>query len=877
MNSLNGSKWRTLLALISALVLCATLVRAQKLAIRSYQVSDGLAHGGVTKIHQDAKGYLWIATNEGLSRFDGYRFTNYGSREGLGNTLINDVVSDRQGRLWVATNGAGVARLLDDPAERQAASASRSAEASPAPGKKFTSYLIADGNANYVNKFLFDAENCLWCVTDAGLYRARSIEVGDRAFEQVAPGAIPYSTNAAFADSRGRLWFGVNEQVIQVVDAKTTSYILAAREVSSLSGSAVFPYHVHSVFEDERGRVLAADGKGVYEFIEPTPAEPRGAWRKLSLALPPAQVILVVRPAKDGGLWLGTTTGLIHFQGGRQRLYTTANGLSANIVNTVSEDREGNLWIGTSGGLCKLAGEQVLSYTTAQGLPFPDVHRLAEDREGRIYASVGCNPRVLVEVGDGQVSPLPLSPLEVTACAKAHVLQDARGNWWFRTARGLAFSFGPKLDPSSSHLLNAADGLFDAQPSEIYEDAEGKVWLINIDSGNLYVTEPQRDRLPRIHLVARDVKAEIMARDSSGTLWLGDRITIRRWMNNRWVELRATDGLPAIEPRAFFQDSRGRMWIGLRYNGVSMTADPNAEQPRFVNYSTANGLASDTVWAITEDDDGRIYLGTGRGLDQLDVATGKVRHFTVDDGVAGSVIHHLLKDRRGQIWIASDGGISKLNPRAARPPEQPPPVFISRVQVAGEDLPVPETGAHQIAPLELQPARNNIAIQFVGLSYQAERTLKYQYKLEGVDLDWSAAGEQREVNYARLAPGRYRFVVRAIIGDDVTSAQPAVIEFHILRPIYLRWWFIALAALGISSLAYALYRYRVARVLEVANMRTRIATDLHDDIGANLTKIAILSEVAKQQLGNGDAQPDTPLSSIAGISRESVAAMGDIV
>jgi signal transduction histidine kinase len=184
-------------------------------------------------------------------------------------------------------------------------------------------------------------------------------------------------------------------------------------------------------------------------------------------------------------------------------------------------------------------------------------------------------------------------------------------------------------------------------------------------------------------------------------------------------------------------------------------------------------------------------------------------------------------------------------------------------------------GEKQIALPDLAANQNEIQIEFVGLSFAPGDTLRYQYKLG--DADWSEPTEQRVVNFANLAPRGYRFIVRAVSSSGVVSAEPALITFTILPPFYLRWWFISLAALAVGMLAYASYRYRVTRLLEVANMRTRIATDLHDDIGANLTRISILSEVAKQQIGNGHDESHNPLTSIAEIARESVASMSDIV
>jgi signal transduction histidine kinase len=307
-----------------------------------------------------------------------------------------------------------------------------------------------------------------------------------------------------------------------------------------------------------------------------------------------------------------------------------------------------------------------------------------------------------------------------------------------------------------------------------------------------------------------------------------------------------------------------------------VTKDPSAETPKFANYSTQTGLASDTVLAITEDDTGRIYLATGKGLDQLDPATGRIRHFNTKDGLASDALGHCLKDRNGNIWVATSQGLSKLNPRAERV-AHPPPIYLSRVQIAGEEMPLAETGALQISEFELPAARNNLLVEFVALSFQGEQRLRYQYKLEGVDADWSPPTEVRSVNYARLAPGGYQFLVRAINQDGALSLEPAVLHFHITPPLWQRWWFLMLAGMVLAAAAYIAYRYRVARLVEMERIRTRIAADLHDDIGSNLSRIALLSEVVHRQMPKTDRETGERLALISSISRESVDAMSDIV
>jgi signal transduction histidine kinase len=286
------------------------------------------------------------------------------------------------------------------------------------------------------------------------------------------------------------------------------------------------------------------------------------------------------------------------------------------------------------------------------------------------------------------------------------------------------------------------------------------------------------------------------------------------------------------------------------------------------------GLSANNTAVITEDIYGRIYVATGRGLDQLDPETGRIKHFTTDDGLAPGGIIGVFRDSTGALWFGTHRGLSRFVP----PPVEtalPPPILITGLRVAGERRIVSALGETGIALADLAPDRNELQIDFVALGFAPGEVLRYQYRLEGSDADWGALSKQRTVNFASLAPGRYRFLVRAVNSDGVASANPATVSFTILRPVWQRWWFVSLAALVVGLTSLAFYRSRIKRIVELERVRTRIATDLHDDIGANLTRISILSEVAKQQ--NGAGPVGQMLSSIADIARESVASMSDIV
>jgi signal transduction histidine kinase/streptogramin lyase len=535
------------------------------------------------------------------------------------------------------------------------------------------------------------------------------------------------------------------------------------------------------------------------------------------------------------------------------------------------------LWVGTAGsGVCKISSDLIVNFTRTEGLTNRSSGHVIEDRRGRIY--VGAWDGSVVEILEERAAPIPGS--QARPFNLPIPFQDSRGDWWINRGEGLFRFAGPELQLRRGGKLVSIDGIPMDKASywRIAEDPFGKLWLLcDVGLYRLDLAQKGRAVFERIQVNARLPTVFFLLSDRAGAIWLGGHSVLARLNKGKTDVIQPSEGLPEANPRAFFQDSRGWLWIGLRFKGVSVTKDPGAENLKFVNYSTQTGLASDAVWSITEDDAGYIYLCTSKGLDQLDPMTGRIRHFNTKDGLAGNVTNHCLKDRNGNIWVMTGGGLSKFNPRAELKPNYPPPIYISRAQVAGEDLPLAETGALSIPNLEIPYSRNNLLVEYVALSFVGEQRLRYQYKLEGVDVDWGQPAEARSVNYARLAPGSYRFLARAINQEGVMSAEPAVFRFRILPPFWQRWWFLSLAALGLWLTTLAFYRSRVRRIVELERVRTRIATDLHDDIGSSLSQIAILSEVSRQRLGKGQTGVSESLAQIANTSRDLVDSMSDIV
>jgi two-component sensor histidine kinase len=359
-----------------------------------------------------------------------------------------------------------------------------------------------------------------------------------------------------------------------------------------------------------------------------------------------------------------------------------------------------------------------------------------------------------------------------------------------------------------------------------------------------------------------------------GAVWMGlEHGGLWRRSKTGFQHFGSAEGVPGRSINALYTDTDGRIWVGSSVAGVSLIDQPGSTHPTFRSYTTREGLSSNEILCITQDLAGRMYLCTARGVDRLEPSTGHVKHYTTADGLAAGELQIAFCDRLGQLWFGTQQGLSRFIPKnsdAARPVQ----VTFSGIRVEDNALPVSQAGETNFFLPDLSTGSDRVQFDFVGLSFEAGEVLQYQYRLEGADDTWSAYTPHRSVVYAGLHPGHYRFLVRAVNSKGLLSPQPASADFTILAPIWLRWWFLVAVFGSISFVFHLAWRYRARQLVAVQRIRTRIATDLHDDIGSGLSQIAILSEVIRRgSLRNSGSA----LDQIADVSRELVDSMSDIV
>ena len=403
---------------------------------------------------------------------------------------------------------------------------------------------------------------------------------------------------------------------------------------------------------------------------------------------------------------------------------------------------------------------------------------------------------------------------------------DSRGEWWVLTEEKLyrfaAADFADLAKQNPRAVYTKADGLKANAMFRIFEDSGGDLWISTRGQ------DPANSGLTRWMRAANKFRAfdetdgfpngkspVSFAEDKSGTLWFGFyEDGLARYENGVFTQIEGD------LPKGFFTqilfDKRNRLWLASANSGVTRFDDSHDLQTASARYTTGNGLSSDNARSLVEAADGAIYVGTARGVDRIAPETNRIRHYSTSDGLAGDFVNAAAADENGALWFGTPNGLSKYEPQADKPGTAQP-VWIGGLRVAGENRYVPPLGARQISGLELAANQNNLQVDFFAADFGGEEARLYQYKLEGADADWSIPTAQRTVNYANLAAGNYRLLIRPVnsngtAGDD---GGAATITFVIAEPFYRRSWFIAALILSIGIAIFWLDRYRVRRTREV--------------------------------------------------------------
>ncbi|MCU1273187.1 MAG: liaS 2 [Bryobacterales bacterium] len=858
------ARWILVIALSTS-----ALLFAERLPIRAYTTADGLPSNSVGCIVPDSRGFLWLCTWDGLVRFDGYTFANYSLDQGIPDRHVTALLETRKGRYWVGTYN-GVARFEPDLARL---------------GKHpFIRYSIPGSDASqHITALVEDREGSIWCGTHNGIYRLAH----ESNFEPVDIGLPQTNWKSRFVqsmavDREGALWV-----------ATEGSGLWRRRRDGGVDWYNTPTENVSAVALDRHGQIWAGTSSGICLFGVPknTSAFTLQRVYRSSDGLPNVRIkALLENP--DGSIWAATENGIAQLPPGAERFtpWGARHGIQDTQTRALGMDAEGNLWIASESSLMRLARSGFIAYDITDGLGGNQVISVFEDRDGDLCVINGIRQLFINRLEGNRFTAVQPRLIRQNKRISYFgwgvtqtVLQDHMGDWWIPTGEGLCRFSGVKRVEDLARVRPRAvytrsDGLPGNDIFRLFEDSRGDLWVGTADTPGLARWQRRTARFQRAEGAdgydSRNPPAAF-AEDRAGDIWVGFFWKgLARYRNGRWRTFSTKDGIPDGSLWNLLVDRRGRLWIASSNDGLTRVDDPSADVPRFSRYSTRQGLSTDLLRSLAEDRQGIIYIGTELGVDALNPESGHVRHFSFSDGLAAGDLVAAFCDRTGALWFGASLGLSRLMPEPERRPK-PPPVRITALRIAGVLRPFSALGETALAGLELDPNQNHVEVEFASFNFRTAAAIRYQYRLEGTGSDWTEPADARSVNLVGLAPGSYRFQVRAI-REGIVSSPPAEISFHILGPIWRRWWAISAALLFIGSLVYAAHRYRVAQLIQMEKVRTRIAMDLHDDIGSSLSQISILSEVARRDAA-GSAASVQSLSRVAEISRDLVDALGDIV
>jgi signal transduction histidine kinase/ligand-binding sensor domain-containing protein len=810
-----------------------------------------------------AAGLLWLCTPEGLVRFDGYHFRIFGPDQGLPSRNIIDMATAHDGGFWILSE-RGLCRLA---AQSKAGEPCRLLEADNKAGPFDGGMILVTGKGD------------TWVTSPTALFH---VSADGRRLERSTFKAPPYTVFYAIAEGwDGSLLVSTDQALYEWRNGH------APRNLTQSVG----PIGVLSYYRWTADEYWLGTTAGFFRLHRNAGDFSLKFEENIKLNRAGGGINAVIR-RNDGTVWIAGN-GIARVDAGAggdlviRDTYTAADGLPTTGIVGLVEDAQGNLWGGTEGsGIFRIQQSGFISYSTLDGLGSARIAALLEDSHGRlcVITSWTGGPEVLVQHGDKFLRIPVRHPDSIQYFGwgwNQYVVAARDGSWWFPSGAGImhypALLRTEDLAHTDPVVYNEQSPLGCREIFRAWEDPAGDVWITcaNPESGAI---RWQR----RTGTFRRWTEADGLPHDSApmayragpqGTIWMATNRLAIRFRNERFEAFPLASGNRAAYVRDMLVDSAGRVWLATQHAGVYRCDNPNDATPVFRNYSVAQGLSTDYVSSLVEDGAGYIYAGTARGVDRIDpqapIGSHRIRHFTAADGLPESEENTALRDRRGHLWFGTLAGLAEFDPgKSAR--HAAPQIYLTRVRVRGEDVPLPWEGAQQFS-LQLPPDRNQVEIEYSAINLASPESLLYQYRLKGNDNDWTEPVERLDVNYASLPSGPFHFEVRAVDADGQVSQQVAALDFTIAVPVWRRWWFLSTLVMIVTAAIIQLYNYRVRQLLALERLRTRIATDLHDDIGASLTQISILTELARR----GSA-PHV-LSDVANIARGLVSDMSDIV
>jgi len=822
----SGPRRQPVLYAIFIVVFCVLPSAAQQYRFQTYGQEQGLTNLVVECIAQDRSGFLWVGTQNGLFSYDGNRFQGYFRESGLPSAEIYSLHESQDGTLWVATRN-GIARFTGDHFEPV-----------NAPGD----YLIWGHSAIASN-----AAGELFVATTRGLLIGNPTASGYHWRFDPPSASTGQLNSVAWSESAGELWMAGPGGAFE----KQNQQVVALSPVNGVPAE-----RWDTIYVDRGGNVwlrgpqrLLVRRQGTSKFI----AAGEG--------LPKTTEYGDLTVTHSGTLMVPTDSGLAIKTGDRWDWIDSKRGLSGDSTTVLFEDREGSLWIGLSGaGLNRWVGHgQWENWTRSEGLSNDAIDSIRRDALGTLWAGA-----------DHGLSFLPagarqwrvLTDNKELTFAKIRSLQSSPdGTLWIagdtsvysldsRTHATRRFSAGLPNSPILALALDRDGGVWAATRAGLFRGARA--------SGDLQFVRqspPGTDDQEQFAGVLED---------RTGAVWASGTRGLTRFQDGSWTRYTTADGLLTQQTRFVTESSDGSIWISYREPvGVSRIQLAGGRL-KVQHFSTREGLHSDAAYSLNADARGWIWLGTDSGVDRFD---GKEwRHYGHENGLIWNDCNDsFFADTDGSVWIGTSRGLSHFYAAAAGPSIPAPPVFVTAVRVGGKLSNLRDR-------IQVPYRQRSLEIGFASPQFLDERAVRFRYRLVGTQTDWIESSERR-VAYPSLPPGSYCFEVIASNTEGVWSASAATLEFRVLPPWWLSWWFAVLLTSLLAWAGWLIWRFRIRHLILRQQMLETAVRARTRELAEEKVRAEILLEQAQEAtkaksmfLANMSHEIRTPMNGVIGMT-----------
>ncbi|MFO7670318.1 MAG: two-component regulator propeller domain-containing protein, partial [Bacteroidales bacterium] len=788
------------------------------LRFENYYIEDGLPHSRTSTIFQDRTGWIWIGTAAGLSRFDGTSFKTFplGNPSDEGSSShIYCIWEDSDSMLWIGTENSGLV-LYDRSMDR------------------FRSFMHNDSSSNCISSNIVysitsDSSGIMWIGTAGGLNRFDPDRNSFQWIQQnssITPTLSSNTVQKVFIDRDSRLWLGT-DRGLDYMNLNSNQITNCALDTERESAPE-FSNRIEDICQDERGNILVATYYKGLMIIDPS------LKRTTNIIPDPdysrSYLIRSVFPDQNGNLWLGTRGGIYVLDHGYKVIAHHVNSLQDptslghNSVHDIFKDNAGNIWIAHRSGVsnANLGNMAFKHYRAGAGdsryLNDPEVYAICQSKDGKIWMGTESGGVNILDINSSRFTYLTHDEYNgntlCSNCVKA-IIQDNLGNFWIGTFLAGLDYYNVK-QKRFVHYKNDPDdenSLINNTVWALHKDQNGNIWVGT--DGGLDRFDPENRQFIHYRIGHLSLPVYTIYEDKAGNLFFGSSyggLTVMK-PDSKLTEF----DIPA---RVIFEDSQGRVWIGSESNNGLTQFD--ILKGIVKSYKNADGLPSNQVFGILEDDHTKLWLSTGQGLSRFDPETEEFKTYKAEDGIQGDRFYYgsYCKCNSGELFFGGQNGLTRFDPDQLSENQRIPPVVITDFKIFNKQVPIGaefegkvilEKSISELNEIVVNHDQAVLTFDYVALNYVNSLKNEYAHILEGFEKEWNYDGSNRSATYTNLDPGSYVFRVKGSNNNGIWNETGTSLKIIVTPPFSQTLFFKFLILLLICFIAYLIVFFFLKR------------------------------------------------------------------